>query len=689
MKIHNVLLGSVCMLAMLGGCNYNGNKVVGPSDMEDLKVGNQFNYLMTQDVSVSIKVLTGEDAPVAGVMFDLYTDKPTDGGALLGRGATDADGVFQTVLCLPTTADTVVAVGFMSTVELSIENGTAQYTFGGTSALLQTSEGDPAKTGIGSAEGDSFMDRELSEPLSSQQALAVPAPYEYVQPYNSQGVPQGLTRETITADFLARVNATLPEYRPLMTYHPDYLIDTNQLNVKIDELADVWVTFVFEGAGYMNSLGYFTYPVGTPPAKVADITKMTIIFPNASFSNGSTPFAGGGGLVSGDTLYIGRFPAGTMIGWFMVANGWNGSAVGSGYGRYFSLNNLNPEATASLKQHSILVWDSQAQKLLFSFEDTNRATSGCDHDFNDVVFYATINPVKAVDMTNVQPIDKPTDTDGDGISDVFDDYPSDPAKAFDNYVPSKNQYGTLAFEDMWPAKADYDFNDMVLSYNFDQVTNAQGNAVQIKASFMLRAIGASFANGFGIEFPFAASKVASVSGSNSPVLETTGSANAVVRVFSNAFSIIPQVTDEYINTVLEEPFHEPIEIALTVNLNTPLNKNAFTYQPPYNPFIYQNQVRSHEIHLPDYPPSSLADASLFGTVEDSSIPAQKRYYKTVDNLPWAINIPVLWDYPLERKQISWGYYALRNWAESNGASYTDWYINKPGYRNSEFIYIRP
>ena len=59
------------------------------------------------------------------------------------------------------------------------------------------------------------------------------------------------------------------------------------------------------------------------------------------------------------------------------------------------------------------------------------------------------------------------DTDEDGVSDLFDDYPNDPEKAFDNYSPAEGQFGTLAFEDLWPAKGDYDFNDIVIDYQYN------------------------------------------------------------------------------------------------------------------------------------------------------------------------------------------------------------------------------
>jgi len=54
-----------------------------------------------------------------------------------------------------------------------------------------------------------------------------------------------------------------------------------------------------------------------------------------------------------------------------------------------------------------------------------------------------------------------TDSDGDGIQDADDDFPNDPARAFINFFPAAG-YGSLAFEDLWPGKGDYDFNDLVV-----------------------------------------------------------------------------------------------------------------------------------------------------------------------------------------------------------------------------------
>ncbi len=92
------------------------------------------------------------------------------------------------------------------------------------------------------------------------------------------------------------------------------------------------------------------------------------------------------------------------------------------------------------------------------------------------------------------------DSDGDGVNNDEDDYPSDPNRAYNNYFPASS-YGSLAFEDLWPGRGDYDFNDLVVDYQFKTVTNASNFVKEIKAYFVVKAIGASLKNGFGFQFP--------------------------------------------------------------------------------------------------------------------------------------------------------------------------------------------
>ena len=106
----------------------------------------------------------------------------------------------------------------------------------------------------------------------------------------------------------------------------------------------------------------------------------------------------------------------------------------------------------------------------------------------------------------------------------------------------------------------------------------------------------------------------------------------------------------------------------------------------FNPFLIVGLTRGHEVHLPDYIPTDLVDESLFGTYEDDSDPGSGRYYRTVSNLPWAINIYETFDYPIEKREISTAYLKFIEWAESAGDLSQNWYEDLSGYRNDANIY---
>lgn len=658
MKIILKILAILMLIGIMAtGCSKNEDNKFVP--VNELTVAEDFNWQTSRQVSVNLEVLTNGGEPVPNVVFELYNGSPDADGDVIAKGSTTANGRFESEIVLPTYITKLWAVGFMSTIELPIVNNAISHTFGGLVATIKGGAGFEAPT--------------------SKNWAYLPG-----MTFNSNGVPSPMTTDVLTADFLQRIDATLPERQPVPQYHPQYLNDTNQTNIKIDELAEVWITFVHEGAGFKNALGFHTYPSDQIPQTTSQVGTKTLIFPNASLSGS------GGGLNAGNKVYMGIYQPGTTIGWFLVANGFtNGANVSTSAPIYYSNKQLNPEESTLKKQHSILVYDDITQRLLIGFEDLPR-NSHSDDDFNDLVFYVTVSPIEAVDMDDIPPMDIPEDRDGDGISDLFDDYPDDPELAFNNYTFGPNAYGTLSFEDLWPQKGDYDFNDTVIDYNYNQITRAGNQIKKVEMNFVLRAVGARKANGFAVQLPFVSSNISSIESTLPAYFEhETDGAKAVFRFFNSTFDLIPQQGSSFINTETDKPYYEPVEFGVTFTLNTPIAINSVDPAPPYNPFIYVDNVRSHEVHLPGYAPTSRMNMSLFGTSDDNSIPAQNRWYKTSNNLPWAVNIASKWDYPIEKAQITRAYNKFQNWAQSSGSSYPDWYLNLGGYRNNEYIYQTP
>ena len=109
----------------------------------------------------------------------------------------------------------------------------------------------------------------------------------------------------------------------------------------------------------------------------------------------------------------------------------------------------------------------------------------------------------------------------------------------------------------------------------------------------------------------------------------------------------------------------------------------------FNPFLIIDETRGKEVHLADYAPTNLVDESYFGTMHDDSNPNTGKYYKTENNLPWAIKISESFDYTIEKAQITHAYLKFYEWAESSGSLYSNWYQDESGYRNDGNIYVVP
>ncbi len=285
------------------------------------------------------------------------------------------------------------------------------------------------------------------------------------------------------------------------------------------------------------------------------------------------------------------------------------------------------------------------------------------------------------------------DSDNDGVPDDDDDYPNDPERAFNVYYPNETDWGTLAFEDLWPGKGDYDFNDLIFDYHFKSVLNAQNNLVEFFTDYSVRAVGASLENGLGFMIGGDPSNVATITGTrfteNYINLNANGTeqnqTNTVIVLFDNSFSMIDPSGSTFINTKPEVPYVDPDTNQLYVYFTNPVS-TSITGTAPYNPFLIVDKTRGKEVHLSGNIPTDLADTALFGTWADDSDPATGKYYQTVNNLPWALDLPVSFDYPVEQIEIIHAYNHFVEWAESGGSSYPDWYEDNAGYRNSTNIY---
>ncbi len=215
--------------------------------------------------------------------------------------------------------------------------------------------------------------------------------FRFLGPWNSTGKPLYLDPESdsVSSAMINYVNNILPESVNLPNSNDDFFGDDVQLNTELTEKSKVYVTMVHEGAGWRNTLGYYTYNLSNPPTTVYDIDSMVVLFPNVTQPNVVNP---------GDKILLGEFPANTGIGYFLIAQGWVGDTICIPSHIVFSDPKLNTFTTTAYKQQTILLNYEPENQFMLCFEDQKRP--GGDNDFNDAVFYVTADP-GAIDTTNI------------------------------------------------------------------------------------------------------------------------------------------------------------------------------------------------------------------------------------------------------------------------------------------------
>lgn len=702
------------------------NSCLSYDKYEDPNVNNQANEFKYENISqtnVSFSLKNFEGLPSAGVVVEIYSENPCVKGTttlkenppLCLKGITNEEGVFQTEYSFPNGNDSIY-VRVVNPLYKEIQ------AYAKSSLFSQV----VYPMGVGVVQNNTKSAKAATDPLlynKNTTRLPTSSNLYVLGTYSSvNGLPYFLTspNRVIPSDLITKIAEALPPgtsnsatFRP--NVHPEWFQYDQFTNINFIAEAHAWITFMSEGAGVNNTLGYFYYPTNNPPRTAAEIAKRIIIFPNSS-AQGS-----GGALVSGNSVALRyydettgiwkeTFPAGTTLSWFLATDGW---MTNSQYGNFLRNNTVMQYSIKGFnnggKPQSIMFYDSNSKKLILGFEDISCADIAgtgklaSDQDFNDMIYMVETDPVNAVDLPKFNKLKDKTDNDGDGVANEDDDYPEDPTRAFDNYYPNASTFGTLAFEDKWPNKGDYDFNDLVVDYRVNYVTNAAGLVKDVIPTFRVRAIGANFENGFALELNASTSNVESISTTYlgtqqllknevfklNPIGFEEGVSSLVVPFFDNAFSLLGLGQVSYfVNTISYDPAVSPMQLTKKITFKTPVTVSSLG-TAPYNPFIVVNKDRGIEVHKTGKPATSLAKSELFHTADDLSNQSTL-WYVGLQNYPWVIDTPITFEYPAEGKSLGSVYLKFNSWVLSNGTQFPDWYSNtSSGYRNSSNLYKAP
>lgn len=157
--------------------------------------------------------------------------------------------------------------------------------------------------------------------------------------------------------------------------YPQLFSTSTQERIVLSKETDVYVSYVTEGASVPSTLGYYIY-TGNDPGAAADVDKK-IAFPNVSNNV----------LVPGDSRFIGKYPAGTVIQFYLIVGGYSNSQVNYSKPTYYTNYAWNTDA----KRQHVLFREKSCGNIVMAFEDKNLAGADADADFNDIVFLVSDN----------------------------------------------------------------------------------------------------------------------------------------------------------------------------------------------------------------------------------------------------------------------------------------------------------
>jgi LruC domain-containing protein len=467
----------------------------------------------------------------------------------------------------------------------------------------------------------------------------------------------------------------------------------------------------------MHVVGRISVEMGNGVLSIHD---RQLIFPNASYSGS------GGKLRTGDTSKLRDtdgnvriFKPGENVGFFVIADGYNGSGVtgwvdgnptypsvnpkdnlGPAKGTMTSLDEINPENAANrsdVNRHIAMILNKGisgfmdgSDFLIVGMEDIRR-NANSDNDFNDCVFIVSADPITAIATSEIIVYDvQNPDSDLDGVPDINDAWPTDPSRSYTIRTPAQG-YSTLVFEDLYPSVGDADYNDLVVSYFHEMVMTGSGEVKEFQGTYHFTARGSQLDHAFGMAFPEIPSNTKgnvalqrfNADGVTGSIISKTlssygiskqsgGTMIRIADVCESTIQQLPGLISNFANTQRPLPEQNTASSRVVITFDTP-QKPSLLSQINCDPFLYvDNGYARIDIHLP-------GREGFIDRPKTLPLESGPNSFLSAQGWPWVMEVPVDFRYPLEGVAVGGAnvtvpaYDDFEPWVKSKGTEKADWY----------------
>ena len=662
MKLSNnfqifILLYALSLQACLEAPEVKQPTIDNPSELDQLFIPQGFEFGMAYDQEVTLLAKDAVGEPIAGVLFSIYTAPLTQGGKLLGSGITDLAGSLTTEFEIPYGKEALYAYTSFDPLpkaqRLELSGLPIVHEWGSTPVPR---------------EGATYRFANGSENAFTCQTGLY------------QSIDKQLKKLNVTTGTYITVGTASAKYNGIGYNSEDNLI----YGIKKDN--DDYYLWRFDNTGTETDLGVISGVGGKG-------------------LNYKSDFDGNGNLcIAGEQDGVWKFVMIDVDQTPLTATTQTLTKIGTVRNIYDIAYNpiLNKFYSIDQQGHLVVidhqaltvqriadysattgsgacgaVWSDLTGDIVFSQNKTgNIYHVGLDESGNaeQIQFIMQGEKTNNNDGASCALVASPfADSDGDGVLDEYDSYPEDPTRIYTDYSPAQGSVGSYAFEDKWPKKGDYDFNDLIIDYSYEFAKNAKNQVGSMRATFTTRIVGATFQLGFGFQLDdLIVEDIFTVNGADAPSIETavngteTFQDKPVIVVMDDIHRSMGSTPGNFINAKGSGVTKDQYTISITINFAEPVDDVG-----TINPFIFTQNLRYVEIHLKGFAPTDKAAPNFFGTEDDASSGSDT--YQTATGLPWALNFPEQWTPPKEHTILNDAYPDFSEWVGSNGSSKTDWY----------------
>ena len=252
-----------------------------------------------------------------------------------------------------------------------------------------------------------------------------------------------------------------------------------------------------------------------------------------------------------------------------------------------------------------------------------------------------------------------------------------------NYPAAK--WGTLFFEDLWPSRGDYDFNDMAASYKIQLYLTGRKKIEAIMVSVRLNALGGSLPYKLCLQIDnLHKNEISEVvdyvtgqeTGDETGTYKYESDATGDKALFSFDWNVKKGgVTGAYYNTEKEHSLSmgdiDKNIVAFVIYLEEEMDLDNFP-NSVFNFFI--RNTDNTEIHLLGYEPTASFKTGYDKVVENNaSSLSSTEYYRTSDGFVWGLKIPANVYHAAEKVDFLKAYPDFKEWVTSGGEKNQDWY----------------